>query len=247
MAIKGKKKNRGSAGARRPAGAPRPVIEQTKRKRSFWRSRDGILILSVFALVGIGTVVWLIGEARSGAQERDEQRAVLSQYGDRVEPILITANDPAEEMTLITQLPAEGELEDLGSDVEKWTAALQEAQIQLTQVFPGPGVQPINQLFNEGLALYTNAASLLGQITTLDVSDDERVALFGNFTTQRDLATALFESAIGAYNELRDQLDMDGSSLRPPVPSGMNSGQQPGGSSTEVEIPTQEGEGGSDG
>ena len=78
MAIKGKKKNRGSS-PRRPAGAPRPAVSGARRHTPFYRTRDGLFIIAIFVAVAIGVVVWLVTDAQSKARERDERRDDLVQ------------------------------------------------------------------------------------------------------------------------------------------------------------------------
>ena len=78
MAIKGKKKSqsRGSQGVRRPAAAPRPTVS-ARRKTSWWRTRDGLLIGGIFLVVAIGVVVWLVISAQDRAEQREQEQATL--------------------------------------------------------------------------------------------------------------------------------------------------------------------------
>jgi hypothetical protein len=216
MAIKGKKKSKGSAGARRPAGAPRPQIPTTRRKQSFWRTRDGILILAIFVLVAIGVVVWLIGDARKDAAAEEDRRTALSQYSDSVKPVLGEIDDEVSDMTALTALPTEDEIADLAKTAQEWGQAFQNAQLLLSQQAPAENVQAISQLFGESVALYGNAAGFLASLDGLDLSAEQQTALFQNFAGQRDLATAMLTSTIATLDQIRIELGMERSGLQAP-------------------------------
>ncbi|HEU4481362.1 MAG TPA: hypothetical protein VFS18_05705, partial [Actinomycetota bacterium] len=138
MAIKGKKKSRGSQGVRRPAAAPRPVVTGTRRHTPWYRTRDGMLIGGIFLLVGIGVIVWLIGSAREDARELEQEQAVLEDYTTDVGGALEAAGAPASEMAAVTSDTAREDLDALAEDAEGWVTSFQEAQTRLTQVFPAP-------------------------------------------------------------------------------------------------------------
>jgi hypothetical protein len=217
MAIKGKKKSKGSS-PRRPAAAPRPTIQPTRRKPSFWRTRDGLMILGVLVLVGIGVVVWLIMGAQEAARELEDRQEATRRYTDQIGNALTAVNDPAEGLANLRELPPQDELGDAAAEAEEWQTEFIGAQALFQQLGANEDYAPINQLFSEGLGLYANAATLLSRLDDYDLTREQQGELFSNFAAQRDLATAIFGSAIGAFDQLRDEIDMDPSRLQPPVP-----------------------------
>ena len=216
MAIKGKKKSqqRGSQGVRRPAAAPRPVV--TGRRHTPWyRTRDGMLVLGIFIAVGIGVVIWLIGSARENAKELEREQAVLTAYTNDVRAPLESVSEPVTEMAAVTSAPGGKDLDELAEDAEGWVTSLQEAQTALAQTFPSPPTDGVHQIFNEALGLYTSAAQTFALLP--DVAGETRAEVFTRASTQRDLATAVFASAISVLDEFRSQKDLRASGLRPPA------------------------------
>lgn len=248
MAIKGKKKSRGGAPTRRSAGAPRPVVPVTRSKTPWYRTRDGILIGSIFALVAVGVVIWLVSSAREDARELQAKRDALQAYTDEVKPVLESVADAATGMTAAGQVPGEDALEGIQEDAAEWQQTFQQAQVSLTSILPPSEAQATNQLFNEALALYGSAASTMGQI--VEVEGDLVDQLFATASTQRDLATSIFESAIAGFDTLRDQLGMSASRLSAPASLGSASMPDPlatvgteGSAPVEIEEPGNGGKG----
>lgn len=212
MAIKGKKKSRGAQGVRRPAAAPPPPVTARRRHTPFYRTRDGMILLGILGVVAIGTVIWLVMSAQNEAKELEAKQAVLDQYGDQVEPTLQTASATALEMAAVTAVPEDPA--DLAEDSEGWIKNLQGAQTQFAQIFPAPEVEPVNQLFNESLALYVASAETFALVPKAE--GKLQADLFIRATVQRDTAAAVWASAIGALDELRDVRDLGPSGLDAP-------------------------------
>lgn len=217
MAIKGKKKSKGGA-PRRPAAAPRPQVSGVRKHTPFYRTRDGMFIVGIFVLVAIGVVVWLVGNAQKESRELERRQTVVEQFTDQVQPTLTSINDAAEELSAVQALPATPEETDaLKQDIATWKTAFQDAQIALSQIFSGPEVDPINQLFNEAMGLYGNSITLLEQLVDSDLPADQQEQIFINFSTQRGIATAMFSSAIGAFDALRAEMELGSSGLSAPA------------------------------
>lgn len=235
MAIKGKKKSRGGAPPRRPAGAPRPVVTSGRSKTPWYRTRDGILILSIFVLVAIGVAIWLYSSAREEARQLEAKQDALQAYTEQVGPVLQSASEAAGAMTALTQLPEGEELTGIQEDVAQWQAAVQQAQVSLTSIVAPPEAEATHQLFNEAFALYGSAASTFGQVS--EAKGEIVGQLFATASTQRDLATSIFESAIAGFDTLRDELDLPASRLSAPTQIG-GAMSDPGGA-TETEVETE--------
>lgn len=234
MAIKGKKKTRGAQGVRRPAAAPRPQISPKRRHTPFYKTRDGIILLSIFGLVAIGTVVWLVMSAQNEAKELEAQQAALEQYTDQIGPVLQSAAATANEMTGVTEVPENAA--DLTEQSEGWITDLQGAQTGLSGVVPAPEVDPVNQLFNESISLYVASAETFALVPKAD--EELQADLFTRATVQRDTASAVWASAIDALDEIRDLRDLGSSGLNAPQPAPPDPLEaQPG---AEVTIPAEE-------
>lgn len=219
MAITGKKRSKGSSGPRRPAGAPRPVATATRTKKPWYRTRDGLMVLGIFVVVAIGVAIWLIGEAREEADALNERRAAVEAFTEAIDPIIDQAKEPAVEMTALAETPTDEALEDIQEDAARWQTALQQGQVGLASAPSSAQVAPTGQLFNEGFALYGAAAATFRQLATTD-DDEIRNQLFAMASTQRDLASALFASAISSFDVLREEMGLPASDLSPPVGPG---------------------------
>lgn len=233
MAIKGKKKSRGAQGVRRPAAAPRPQTTGVRRHTPFYKTRDGIILLSILGLVALGTIVWLVMSAQNEAKELEAQQTVLDQYTDQVEPVLQTAAATANEMLALSAIPEDPA--DLTEDSQGWITNLQDAQTGLSQIFPAPEVDPVNQLFNESIGLYVSSAETLALVPKAEgaLQGD----LFTRATVQRDTAAAVWESAVAALDELRDVRDLGASGIDAPRAVAPDPLATPG---AEVTIPPAE-------
>lgn len=198
------------------------------------------MILSIFVLVGIGIVIWLVTSAQKRAEELETRQQAVEQYTEQVGGVLEAISGPAGEMVEVTQVPEEGDLKDLAADAEKWQTDLVGAQSLLAQVLPSEEAEPTNQLFNEAVALYGSAAQIFGQLADAP-NQDARLQLFNNASTQRDLASAIFQSAIAGFDVLRAELDLGGSGLDAPV-----TGPPPMPEQSEIPLDTETIEGSDD-
>ena len=236
MAIKGKKKNRGSQGVRRPAEAPRPAYAPRART-PFYKTRDGMILLGILGLVALGTIVWLIGSARNEAKELEARQAQLETYNDQIEGVLQQATPVAQDMGSVQAPPADAEAaDDLAADSERWIADLQQSQTQVSQIFPAPEVESINELFNEALSLYVAAAQTFALVP--DAEGDLQSNIHARALAQRDTAAAVWASAIDVLDTLRSSAELSASGLRPPVSASQvpDPNASPG---TEVIIPPE--------
>lgn len=212
MAIKGKKKSRGAQGVRRPAAAPRPQVTGARRHTPFYKTRDGLILLGILGAVALGTIVWLVMSAQNEAKELEAQQSALEQYADQVDPVLEPAVAIAEEMGAVLAVPEDPA--DLTEDSTKWVTDLQGAQTQLSQIIPAPEADPINQLLNEALSLYVSSAETFALVP--DADGNLQQELFTRATVQRDTASAVWASAVSAFDELRGVRELGASGLDSP-------------------------------
>lgn len=190
-----------------------------------------MILLGILGVVAIGTIVWLVMSAQNEAKELEAQQSVLEQYTDQVEPTLQTASATAQEMLALTAIPET--VEDLTEDSTTWVTNLQGAQTQLSQIFPAPEIDPVNQLFNEAISLYVASAETFGLVPKAEAELQQEI--FTRATVQRDSASAVLASAIAALDEFRDLRDLGRSGLdAPQAPQPDPLGAQPG---AEVTIP----------
>lgn len=218
MAIKGKKKNRGSQGARRPAEAPRPAYAP-RASTPFYKTRDGMILMGILGAVALGTIIWLIGSAQNEAKKLEARQAQLETYNDQIVGVLQQATPVAQDMASVQAPPADATAaDDLAADSERWIAGIQQSQTQVSQIFPAPEVESINELFNEALSLYVAAAQTFALVP--DAEGGLQSDIHARAVTQRDTAAAVWTSAIDVLDTLRSSAEMPASGLRPPVSAG---------------------------
>jgi CHASE3 domain sensor protein len=217
MAIKGKKRSRkrGSQGARRPAQAPRPEPVRYRKRHAWYKTPLGIGMVAIFSLVAIGLVVWAIAEARENTRELEERQEVLEEYSQQAREALAPAGETVAEMSALTF--DEEALEGLAEDAGGWAESLQETQAAVSEISGGEEVQSINELFNEALALYVNAANTFQSIPDIDQNRLQQ-QLFNQAANVRDTASALYQSAVDVLNQLRNEAELGASGIQAPRP-----------------------------
>ena len=217
MAIKGKKKSqsRGSQGVRRPAAAPKPTV-QARRKTSFWRTRDGLLIGGIFVVVAIGVVVWLIVSAQDRAKQLEQEQREIETYTTSVGSATQAANAPVGEMLAVTAVPETDEdLEALATDADQWITDLQTAQAAVTQQFAPELMQPTNSMFSEAIGLYITAAQTYKLVP--DAEGKLRDDIFAQASAQLAAGNQVFGTAIDNLDVIRAEKDIGASGLRSPA------------------------------
>jgi hypothetical protein len=203
-------------------------------------------MIVIFALVGIGLIIWAIGSAREEAREVEQRQTALNEYTDQLRGALEGAGQPIGELSNAAA-PDKDTLSGLEADAGAWAESIQEVQAGLTQVFPTPEVQSVHELFNEALSLYVTSARTFQQIPAID-SEATQQELFTQAATVRDTARAVFQSAVGVLDQLRDEAELGASGIS--VPGGQAEQPQPietGDGSTTIEIPSEPEDGGGGG
>lgn len=160
----------------------------------------------------------MVSSARERSRELEAKRQAIQTYTDQLAPVLESVSDAASAMTAVSQVPGEEDMADLQEDATEWQQAFQQAQISLTSLLPPAEAEATHQLMNEALALYASAATTLGQLAEAEGNLIDQI--FTTASTQRDLATSIFESTIAGFDTLRDELGMSASRLSAPASLG---------------------------
>jgi type II secretory pathway pseudopilin PulG len=199
-----------------------------------------MILLGILGMVALGTIVWLIGSARNEAKLLEDRQAQLETYGDQAEGVLQQAVPVAQDMNSVQAVPADSKgLDDLAADAERWITGLQQSQTQISQVFPAPEVESVNELFNEALSLYVASAQTFALVP--DAEGDLQASIFARAVSQRDTAAAVWASAIGVLDTLRSDAELPASGLR--APAAQNAMPDPAASpGAEVTIPPEDSE-----
>jgi len=191
-------------------------VPAARRGTPWYKHRDVLGLVAILVLVGIGVIVWLVGSARDEARELRDDQAILDQYTSQIRGALQPLNEPVGEMSALSAPPTGDAVDELADQAERWSASIQAAQTQVTQIFAVDDVAPVNEIMSEAVALYASAAQTFALVPTLEGQAQEEV--FARAVQQRDSATALLESAIGVLDVLRKDKEMRASGLRAPGP-----------------------------
>jgi hypothetical protein len=217
MAIKGKKKSqsRGSQGARRPAQAPRPPAYSRRGPTPFYNTRDGRLILGLFAVVAIGVAIWAIGSARHNANEVKLQAQALDHYTNEVRGVVQSLIVPAGEMGGIPTTATPDVTKKLKDSAERWKTSLTTGQSTLAQINPDPDVQKLHELFGQALSGYIAAANTYEFVPLAPGPLQDK--LLAQAAAEKDQAGGVVDAAIGILDQMRGDLDLGASGLRSPL------------------------------
>ena len=231
MAIKGKKKSRGSQAKRRPAAAPRPTV--TARRREPWyRTTRGRLIAGAVLAVIAGLVIWTVMAAQSRSDELAQEQDQLVDYTSEVRSILQIVRPPAGEMTQAPTSVTEG-LGSLDKDVVGWLAQLTNAQQQIQGVSAPAGQESVNAAFLQAINTYASAARTYELAQQVDGKVvDEVLQRAGE---QRDQAGSQWQLATDLLDKARADAEMSASGIAVPAeavpgtaPSGAEGGDATG-------------------
>lgn len=224
MAIKGKKKSRGSQARRRPSTAPRPVAA-ARRKDPWYHTTTGRLIAGSILAVIAGLVIWAVMAAQSRSEDLAAEQDRLVDYTSEIRSILQLVRVPASEMT---QAPtsAEDGIGSLEKDVVTWLSALTNAQQQIQGVAAPPGMDSINAAFLQSINTYAGAGRTYE--LALKVDGDVVEEVLARASEQREQAGSQWQLATDLLDEERADADMSASDL--PVPAEAIPGAAPSGS-----------------
>lgn len=252
MAIKGKKKSRGSQARRRPAAAPRPTV--TARHKDPWYNtalgRVIAAILVVLVIAGIGTAIAI---NRSNANKQKDKLQAVEDYVSELRAILQSATGPAAAMGQIAAGAPPDQLETLKKDSDGWVTTLEASASRATASVPPEDVGNINGYFVQSLQLYISSARMLGDAAGTE--GDTQTNLLQRASEIRAQADGVMTNAIGQLDEVLTELDGDPSGLQPLGIAGASANPElpptlPGDAPApegEAPAPEGEGEGGGDG
>jgi hypothetical protein len=224
MAIKGKKKSRGSQARRRPSTAPRPVAA-ARRNEPWYRTTTGRLIAGTVLAVIAGLVIWAVVAAQSRSEDLAAEQDRLVDYTSEIRSILQLVRVPASEMTQAPTSAKDG-IGSLEKDAVTWLSALTNAQQQIQGVPAPPGMDSINAAFLQSINTYAGA----GRTYELAVKVDGDVLeeILARAGEQREQAGSQWQLATDLLDQERADADMSASDL--PVPAEAIPGAAPSGS-----------------
>jgi hypothetical protein len=226
VAIKGKRKaqNRGSQARRRPALAPRPAPGRV-RKAPWYKTTAGqtIAAISTMIVLVVGLVLW--NNAREAADRLEASQSRLETLSDQAEALLQRITGPVTEMSTAGTQPAE----DLESKATEWKEALAAAQTEVTEFVVAEEDPVSTSLFTQAINLFRSAAETLEVATTLE--GKQRTDLVSAASTQVQSAAGVWDAAVSALDEARDEYELTASGVGSPI-AGAASATVPGAGST---------------
>lgn len=216
MAIKGKKKARGSQARRRPAPAPRPQAHAAPHT-PWYRTSTGRVVSAVALVLVLALIGGLVAKVRGDANERSRVRAALEEYTDEVRLLQQQAAPSGTAMMAAPVTPADPGFEGLRSDAGDWTEAF-EAAVSGSLEVPAPeGAFGSDGVFRQALALYAAAARTYQLAAGLQ-GEDAQEAL-ARAAEQRDRASAIWGAAAGILDSQRGELDLPPTGIPAPAQS----------------------------
>jgi hypothetical protein len=215
VAIKGKKKSRGSQARRRPAAAPRPVI--IGGRRAPWYKTPGGrigLALGIVAVAAISLFLW--NNAQNNAEALEGRQKLLDGYTGKVRTMLQTLTPPASQMQVVPPTGKGKAIAKLDKDAKTWTASLQKATNQAISLTPPPAGQTSAQLIAESVQLYLTAARTFQTAAALEDGPEKKQVL-QRAAEVRDRATSIWTAGVALLDEARSGAELEPSGLRVPT------------------------------
>ena len=227
MALKGKRKSqqRGSQGRRRPAAAPRPVV-QSRRRPAWYRTGPGRALAGIVVIVLIGGIIAAIATSQSDSGSSEAGQEALDDYTGEIRGILQGMRAATGAMsTAPTSLEDSRDTAALAENAAGWAKALKAAEVGVTSGLPPPSARSANQLFLQSVLLYQGAAKTYRTATEIDGAPQADV--LARAGEQRDSASQVWLTATELLDAERANADLRPSALLPPsLPA--PTGAQPG-------------------
>lgn len=214
MAIKGKKKNRGSQARRRPAQAPRPHT-QTMSRTPWHRTSGGRVAAAIGVVVLIAALAGVIVTLVGNASERQDARSSAEDFGDDVRLLQQEVAPAGAGMMLAPASRREPAFETLGDEADEWSDTFEAAQTSSAEVRAPDELRAALDIFRQSLALYAGAARTYDLAAGLDGKDADRALALG--TEQRDRATALWSTAVALLDARLVELGVEESRIGAPA------------------------------
>ena len=212
MALKGKKKKRGSQARRRPAGAPRQTYTPAGREKPRWyQTTQGLVIAGAIGIVLVIVGLWWVSQSRQKAQERADERKAVETFTDDVEALTEQLSKPATGIAGAASLDDE----ELAKQAQEWKADLTSAQTALSQSLPPEGLDPVGGLLSQALLLYGQSVEQYELLPELE--GNVRDQLSGKAAGSFQAANNIIASAIQLIDAERDELGLDASGLTAPA------------------------------
>jgi hypothetical protein len=219
MAIKGKKKSqkKGGQAKRRPAAAPRPVV-QPRRKPPWYGTMVGRAVALIVLIVVASIAFALIQNARDNAEATEQRQDRLDTYTDEVRAIVQQLRPTLTVMGEIQAPPPKDELKDLQKDATTWLQALGSVQVPQLRPAPGPAEADPSTFFTHSIQLYGTAAQdIAAALASTDAA--AQAQNLSSATALRTQAGALWNEGVEALDAIREEEGLSASNLTPPDPA----------------------------
>ena len=238
MALKGKRKQRGGQGRRKPAAMPRP--QAAARKPPWYKTTAGLSILAIGSLLALIVIVAIVVDQRNDNRLQAEREEELETYTSEVEALVQEITEPASGVAAAAAGAASGQAPS-GEDAAGWVKALDDAQTKLFQLIAPQDGAAANSVFQQSVLMYRAAAK------NFELAADAEGPLATELQTQAatlaGTASALWESAKSVLDDIREEAGLAPSGIR--SPSEPSAQPQPQGTpDSQVTIPpADDGEG----
>jgi hypothetical protein len=213
MAIKGKKKTRGSQARRRPSSAPRPAVAP-RRAPTWYNSPAGIIVLAVGSAGIVALVVAAVVNAFGGSNApRAASASALRRYTLEVQSLQQTLAVPVGAMQ---NIPGDGgDLSHVAEQARGWEATLTQLEDTIGNQAAPAALQPVNALLGDAVAGYGLAAksyALAARLPAGRRSSELRLA-----AEARSQANSVWAAAISILDRMRADAGLGESNVPAPA------------------------------
>jgi hypothetical protein len=238
MALKGKRKQRGGQGRRRPAAMPRP--QAAARKPPWYKTTAGLSVIAISSLIFVIVAIALFVNNRNDAKLEAQREDELNTYTGEIEALVQEVSEPASAVAAAAAGAGSGAPPP--EDADDWVKQFDDAQTQLFQLIAPQGAAAANTIFQQSVLMYRAAAKnfALAQQAEGEVATE----LQTQAATLAGTASALWESGKSVLDDVLEEAGLPPSDFRSPSDPGSQPQpqQSPG---TEITIPpSDEGAGG---
>jgi hypothetical protein len=204
----------------------------------WYKTTKGQTIAAVSALILLVVILAMVSNSRKEAADLRTTQDGLENYTDQVSALLQRITTPASEMATAAQAPPE----DLAGDAEQWVTMFTGAQTETSQFLAPEEATTASQLFTQAVNLYRASAETLA--VAADLEGQAQADLVSAVSTQIQSASGVWEAAVSALDEARDDAELGASGLRSPTTAPPSGTQTPAPSATIPVEPEDDGGGG---
>ena len=237
MALKGKRKQRGGQGRRKPAAMPRP--QAASRKPPWYKTTAGLSVLAIGSLTLLIVIIALVVNVRNDNRLAAQREEELESYTDQLKTLVQEITEPASGIAGAAAGTASGAPPP--DDAAGWVRDLDDAQTQLFQLLAPQGAAAANTIFQQSVLMYRAAAK------NFELAAQAEGPLATELQTQAatlaGTASALWESAKAVLDDQREDAGLAPSDIRSPAEPSQQPPPQPSPGSDQITIPSVEGDG----